>query len=228
MIIFQQVSKTYKNGTQALRHVNITIPTGDFLYLVGVSGAGKSTFGRLITREEKVTKGKLLVFGEDVASMNNRQLAMHRRKIGTVFQNHRLFPTKTVYENVAFAMEAVGFRAKDAHPHVLQALNRVGLTNKSEIYPLELSGGEQQRVAIARAVVNKPNILIADEPTGNLDDETAWEIMRLFYDINQEGTTVIMATHNRNIVENFVNRVVVIERGTIIEDGGRVYEQTFA
>lgn len=220
--------KTYKNGAQALRNINITIPTGDFIYLIGPSGAGKSTFGRLITREENVSKGSISVFEQDIKKLNDRELSLHRRKIGPVFQNHRLFPSKTVYENVAFAMEAIGSKRKDIRANVLQALNRVGLGNKGEAYPFQLSGGEQQRVAIARAVVNQPSILIADEPTGNLDDETTWGIMTLFQEINQSGTTVIMATHNLGIVEAFPHRVVHIERGMITRDGANTNEQIFA
>lgn len=218
MIEFVDVSKTYPNGTQALRLVSIKIPKGDFIYIIGQSGAGKSTFNKLITREEQVTKGKLFVMGKDIVKMKKREIPFHRRNIGVVFQDYRLFPNKTVYENVAFAQETIGKSFKEIKYNVTQSLKKVGLLHKASVYPSQLSGGEQQRVAIARAIVNQPSIIIADEPTGNLDEETAWEIMDLFNTINDEGTTIIMATHNKSIIEEMPRRVVVIERGEIIYD----------
>src|ERR1700726_2945603 len=201
VISFQHVFKTYPTGTEALRDINLVVPEGDFVFLVGPSGAGKSTLVRLLIREEKPTKGKIFVDGVELGRMKRRQLPHFRRKVGLVFQDFKLLPRLTVYENVAFALRVLG-EPKDAIERLVgDALETVGLANKGAKYPRELSGGEQQRVAIARALVPGPRLIVADEPTGNLDPATAWEIMQLFLQINHQAkATVLMATHNRDIV----------------------------
>ncbi|WP_134683542.1 cell division ATP-binding protein FtsE [Brevibacillus migulae] len=221
MIEMFDVWKTYPNGTNALKGINIRIEKGEFVYVVGPSGAGKSTFIKLMYREEKPTKGQIFLGGFNVSRIKEGQIPFVRRSIGVVFQDFKLLPTLTVYENVAFAMEVIETPTKLIKPRVMDVLGLVKLKHKAKMLPNELSGGEQQRVALARALVNNPGIIIADEPTGNLDPETSWEIMKLFEEINQRGTTVVMATHNREIVNTIRKRVVAIEAGTIARDEQR-------
>jgi cell division transport system ATP-binding protein len=218
IISFQSVWKRYANGTEALKDVSLAVPEGDFIFLVGPSGAGKSTMVRLLIREEKPTRGRILIDGVDLGPLPRRKLPHFRRKVGLVFQDFKLLPRLTVYENVAFALRVLG-ESKDAIERLVgDALDTVGLANKDAKYPRELSGGEQQRVAIARALVPGPRLIVADEPTGNLDPATAWEIMQLFLRINASGSTVVMATHNREIVDLLRRRVVAIEDGRIVRD----------
>src|SRR5260370_2308633 len=200
VISFQPVFKTYPPGTEALRDINLEVPEGDFLFLVGPSGAGKSTVGRMVIREEKPSKGKIFVDGVELGRMKRRRLPYYRRKVGLVFQDFKLLPNLTVYENVAFALRVLGEPDHRVQSRVAEALDTVSLSGKENTYPANLSGGEQQRVAIARALVHAPRFIIADEPTGNLDPATAWEIMQLFLRINARVATVVIATHNRQIV----------------------------
>jgi len=218
VILFQQVWKTYPNGTDALRDVCLTVPEGDFLFLVGASGAGKSSLIRLLIREEKPTQGRLFVNGLDLGGLHRRHLPYYRRTVGLVFQDFKLLPRMTVHENVAFALQTLGESGRVIAREVDAALDIVGLAGKARSYPSEMSGGEQQRVAIARALVHRPRLVIADEPTGNLDPETAWEITQILWQINAEGVTVLMATHNREIVDAMRQRVVVLEHGEIVRD----------
>src|SRR3989441_12841629 len=223
---FQHVCKTYPTGTEALRDINLVVPEGDFLFLVGPSGAGKSTMVRLLIREEKPTKGKIFVDGVELGRMKRRKLPYYRRKIGLVFQDFKLLPNLTVYENVAFALRVLGEPDRLVQSRAAEALDTVSLTGKDHTYPTNLSGGEQQRVAIARALVHAPRFIIADEPTGNLDPATAWEIMQLFLRINARGATVVMATHNREIVDLLRRRVIAIDAGQIARDdrSGRYHD----
>jgi cell division transport system ATP-binding protein len=218
VISFQQVWKTYPNGNDALRDICLTVAEGDFLFLVGASGAGKSSLVRLLIREEKPTRGRLIVHGQDLGGLRRRHLPHFRRKVGLVFQDFKLLPRMTVHENVAFALQAVGVSRRVIAHEVGAALETVGLAGMERRYPGELSGGEQQRVAIARALVHRPRLFIADEPTGNLDPGTAWEIMQILSRINGDGVTVLMATHNREIVDLMHRRVVALERGQIVRD----------
>jgi len=218
VISFQHVWKTYPNGTDALRDISLTVPEGDFLFLVGASGAGKSSLVRLLIREEKATRGRLFVHGQELGGLRRRRLPHFRRKIGLVFQDFKLLPRMTVHENVAFALQTLGESRRVIEQQAAGALETVGLAGLERSYPSELSGGEQQRVAIARALVHRPRLFIADEPTGNLDPATAWEIMQIFLRINAAGVTVVMATHNREIVDVMRRRVVALERGQIIRD----------
>ena len=222
MIEFDNVTKRYQS-TVALENVTVKIQKGDFVFLVGPSGAGKSTFIKLILKEIEATKGTIKVRGQNVTRMKAYQIPRLRRNIGIVFQDFRLLPKKTVYENVAFAMEIVHARRRNIRRTVPQVLSMMGILEKANKYPDELSAGEQQRVAIARAIVNKPRILIADEPTGNLDPDTAWEIMQLLNMINQHGTTILMVTHARDIVDRMEKRVIAIENGRIVRDGFGMY-----
>ena len=226
VINFQHVHKTYPTGTQALRDVNLEVPQGDFVFLVGPSGAGKSTLVRLLIREEKPSKGKIFVDGVELGRMKRRKLPFYRRKIGLVFQDFKLLPNLTVYENVAFALRVLGEPEHSVRSRVSEALDTVSLSGKDHTYPANLSGGEQQRVAIARALVHAPRFIIADEPTGHLDPATSWEIMQLFLRINARGATVVMATHNREIVDLLRRRVVAIDAGQITRDdrSGRYHE----
>ena len=226
VISFQHVWKRYPSGTEALRDINLTVPEGDFLFLVGPSGAGKSSLVRLLIREEKPTKGKIFVDGVELGRMKRRHLPHYRRKIGLVFQDFKLLPGLTVYENVAFALRVLGEADSKIRPKVGEALETVGLAGKEHTYPPHLSGGEQQRVAIARALVHSPRFIVADEPTGNLDPATAWEIMQLFLRINARGATVVMATHNREIVDMLRRRVVAIDAGQVARDdrSGRYHD----
>lgn len=218
MIQMQDVKKVYPNGITAVNNLNISVKQGEFIYVVGPSGAGKSTFIKMMYREEKPTTGKIMVDGIDLAKLKNKRVPFLRRNIGVVFQDFKLLPTLTVFENVAFALEVIEQHPKEIKKNVMDVLSLVGLKHKVRMLPTELSGGEQQRVALARSIVNKPKLVIADEPTGNLDPETSWEIMSLLEEINLHGTTIIMATHNREIVNTIKHRVVAIENGSIIRD----------
>jgi cell division transport system ATP-binding protein len=226
VISFQHVWKRYPSGTEALRDINLSVPEGDFLFLVGPSGAGKSTLVRLLIREEKPTRGKIFVEGVELGRMKRRHLPHYRRKVGLVFQDFKLLNGLTVYENVAFALRVLGEADGKIRPKVSEALETVGLAGKELTYPPHLSGGEQQRVAIARALVHSPRFIVADEPTGNLDPATAWEIMQLFLRINARGATVVMATHNREIVDLLRRRVVAIDAGQVARDdrSGRYHD----
>lgn len=223
MIEFEHVTKAYNNNL-ALDDVSVKIKKGDFVFLVGPSGAGKSTFIKLILKEIDADSGSIKVKGAEVTTMSNRKIPQHRRNIGIVFQNFRLLPQKTVYENVAFAMEITHHSRRAIKRNVPQALALMGISEYASKYPSELSAGEQQRVAIARAIVNKPTVLIADEPTGNLDPVTAWEIMKLLEEINARGTTIVMVTHAKDIVDRMKKRVIVIENGRIVRDEFGRYE----
>jgi len=228
VISMVDVGMTYPNGKVALTDVNVVIPAGDFVFLVGPSGAGKSTFIRLLIREQMPTAGRVVVAGRDLARMRRRDVPRLRRRIGIVFQDFRLLPAKTVFENVAFALEVTGSSRADIRRRVPQLLNLVGLHEHDEHLPTQLSGGEQQRVAIARALVHDPAMLIADEPTGNLDPVTSWEIIQLLIQINELGTTVLMATHNQEIVNAMRRRVLALEHGTLVRDeSGAAYEREY-
>ena len=228
VISMVDVGMTYPNGKVALADVNVTIPGGDFVFLVGPSGAGKSTFIRLLIREQLATSGRVTVAGRDLARMRRGQVPKLRRRIGIVFQDFRLLPAKTVYENVAFALEVTGAARTHIRQRVPQLLNLVGLHEHDDHLPTQLSGGEQQRVAIARALVHDPAMLIADEPTGNLDPVTSWEIIQLLIQINELGTTVLMATHNQEIVNAMRRRVLALEHGTLVRDeSGAAYEREY-
>lgn len=221
MIEFKNVSKVYVNDVVALSNINITIKRGEFVFLVGPSGAGKSTFVKLLMRELEPTAGTIIVNDTDITTLTRKQVPFYRRKIGMVFQDFRLIPTLNVYENVAFAMRIIQASHKEIKKRVPLVLAMVGLSDKYKAFPNQLSGGEQQRVSIARAIVNNPAILIADEPTGNLDPETANDIMNIINDINRAGTTVLMATHAKNIVDDMKKRVVAIENGVLARDEQR-------
>jgi cell division transport system ATP-binding protein len=221
MIRFDNVTKAYKGTTIALRDVSVDIQKGEFVFLVGPSGSGKSTFVRLVTKEEEPEQGRIWVAGKDIANLTQWKVPYLRRNIGCVFQDFRLLPTKTVHENVAFALEVIGRPRHVIRSQVPQILDLVGLGKKTDDLPHELSGGEQQRVAIARAFVNRPLILLADEPTGNLDPSTSAGIMRLLDRINRTGTTVIMATHDSTIVDSMRRRVIELDRGSVIRDQAR-------
>ncbi|ARP44103.1 cell division ATP-binding protein FtsE [Geobacillus thermodenitrificans] len=218
MIEMQDVYKTYPNGVVALNGVSVRIKQGEFVYVVGPSGAGKSTFIKMMYREEKPTSGTIMVNGVNLANIKDSKVPLLRRNIGVVFQDFKLLPKLTVYENVAFALEVIEESPKVIRKKVMEVLELVGLKHKIRSYPNELSGGEQQRVSIARSIVNSPKIVIADEPTGNLDPETSWGIMELFEKINDRGTTIVMATHNKEIVNATRRRVIAIENGTIVRD----------
>jgi cell division transport system ATP-binding protein len=221
MIRLEHVTKSYKNSTVALRDVSINIDKGEFVFLVGPSGSGKSTFLRLLTKEEEPETGQIFVAGKDIAELSPWKVPYLRRNIGCVFQDFRLLPNKTVHENVAFALEVIGRPKHVIDSQVPQILELVGLRAKAENLPGELSGGEQQRVAIARAFVNRPLILLADEPSGNLDPNTTIGIMRLLDRINRTGTTVLMATHDQGIVDSMRRRVIELDRGVKVRDQAR-------
>lgn len=218
MIRFYGVSKVYQNGVTALSNINLHIRKGDFLFLVGPSGAGKSTLTKLIFREELPTRGQVIFSGKNVARMRRGEVPYLRRKIGMVFQDFRLLPQKKVWENVAFALEVTGVSHREIKRRVPEVLKMVGLADKAGMLPNQLSGGEQQRVGVARAMINNPSLLVADEPTGNLDPETSWELMNLFQEINQQGTTIIMATHAWDIVDKLKKRVVALNCGRVVRD----------
>jgi cell division transport system ATP-binding protein len=227
MIHLYNVTKIYPNGVKALSDVTLSIRKGEFVFLVGPSGAGKTTLVRLIFREELPTRGQVIFNGKNVGRMRMVEVPYLRRRIGMVFQDFRLLPQKTVFENVAFALEVAGSGRRDIRKRVPVILNMVGLAGKAGMYPAQLSGGEQQRVCVARAIVNNPVLIIADEPTGNLDPETSWELMKLLMDINRRGTTVIMATHAWDIVNAMKKRVLALTGGRLIRDeeqGAYCYE----
>jgi len=227
VIEFNNVSKIYKKEFTAVKNINLKIDSGEFIFIVGKSGAGKSTLIKLLLREINPSDGFIKYNGQDITKIRKRNVAEHRRKIGFVFQDYRLLPKMTVYENIAFAMEMICCNSKNIRREVPLVLSMVGLSDKAKHYPDELSGGEQQRVAIARAVINKPETIIADEPTGNLDPDTSKEIMKILTEINKRGTTVIMATHDREIVNYYQKRVIELKSGVIIRDikaGGYVNE----
>ncbi|WP_088041542.1 cell division ATP-binding protein FtsE [Bacillus sp. EAC] len=221
MIELKDVYKTYPNGVLAVNGINVKIRQGEFVYVVGPSGAGKSTFIKMMYREERPSKGTILINGIDLSQMKNSKVPLLRRNIGVVFQDYKLLPTLSVYENIAFALEVIEENPKTIKKRVMEVLELVKLKHKARFLPTELSGGEQQRVSIARSIVNKPKVVIADEPTGNLDPETTWEIMDIFKEINDRGTTVVMATHNKDIVNNIKRRVIAIEGGKIVRDQAR-------
>lgn len=218
MIQMKNVYKKYPNGIVALNGLNVEIEQGEFVYIVGPSGAGKSTFIKMMYREERPTSGQMLIDGLDLAKMKNKNVPLLRRQIGVVFQDFKLLPRLNVYENVAFALEVIEEKPEVIRKRVLEVLDLVGLKHKARMFPRELSGGEQQRISVARSIVNTPKVVIADEPTGNLDPETSWDIMNLFERINASGTTILMATHNREIVNAMRHRVIAIEGGLIARD----------
>lgn len=218
IIRMKNVKKTYKTGTTAIYDLDLNIKKGEFVFVIGSTGCGKSTLIKMLYREEKPTSGKILVGGLDVGKIRNGKVYKLRRKIGVVFQNYQLLQASTAYENVAFALEVLGLPKTEVHPKVMKVLDLVGLKNKAKQYPNHLSGGEQQRVAIARAIVNGPKILICDEPTGNLDPKTSMEIMEVLEAINKLGTTIIMVTHDIDIVEKLKKRVVLLDSGRIVKD----------
>ncbi len=229
LIRVTDVQKTYKNGVVALYDFSVTISKGEFVFVIGASGSGKSTFIKMLYREEKPDKGEIFIGGINVAKLKNRKVYKLRRKLGVVFQDFKLLPKLTVYENVAYALEVFALDKKIIHNQVMKVLNLVGLKGKLRQYPDQLSGGEQQRVAIARAIVNEPKILICDEPTGNLDPHTSMEIMKVLEEINKLGTTIIMATHDKEIVNKMKKRVIYIEEGKLIKDyeKGTYYDENF-
>ena len=218
MIVLHHVSKVYANGATALTDVSLEIPDRDFVFLVGPSGAGKSTFIRLLIREELPTSGRVFVEGQDIARLRNGAVPYLRRKVSVIFQDFRLLPEMTVFENVAFALRVAGYKRKQIDERVTETLELVKMDNYRDRFPYQLSGGEQQRVAIARAIVHKPPVLVADEPTGNLDPDTAAETVQLLVRINALGTTLLMATHNRDLVDTMQRRVVALEAGRIVRD----------
>ncbi len=218
MIVLHNVCKTYPNGVCALDNVDLQIPERDFVFLVGPSGAGKSTFIRLLIREELPTSGRVFIDGQDLARLRRNQIPHLRRKVSVIFQDFKLLPHKTVFENVAFALEVSGYSRPDVQQMVPETLDLVGLTDKGDRYPGLLSGGEQQRVAIARALVRRPSILVADEPTGNLDPDTAAQTVQLLVRVNALGTTIVFATHNSELVNTMRRRVVALEGGRIVRD----------
>ena len=218
MIEFKNVSKVYDTGTVAVKNANFKIEKGEFAFLVGSSGSGKSTLIKMILKEEEPTSGNIIINGKDTTFLKQSKVPYLRRSMGIVFQDFRLLPDKTVYDNVAFAMHVVRATPKHIRRQVPMVLALVGLSNKAKVYPHELSGGEQQRVALARALVNNPSVIIADEPTGNLDPDTAWDIITLLNDINMRGTTVVVATHAKDIVDKMKKRVIHIRKGEIIRD----------
>ena len=224
IIEFRGVSKTYQSGTHALEDVNIKIANGEFVFVVGSSGAGKSTFMKLIMREEKANTGKIVVNGFNLTSMKRKDVPKLRRTMGIVFQDFRLIPTMNVFQNVAFAMYVVGASGRDVRREVSKALSLVGLGHKARSMPSQLSGGEQQRVGLARALVNSPDLIIADEPTGNVDPNMSYEIVSLLTEINKRGTTILMVTHDHNLVRDFQHRVIMLDGGKIVADnaGGDV------
>ncbi|MDY6267717.1 MAG: cell division ATP-binding protein FtsE [Selenomonadaceae bacterium] len=229
MIHMKNVSKIYDNGAVALDRASVDIESGEFVFIVGASGAGKSTFIKMLFREELPSSGELVVNGHDILKMTRREVPYLRRELGVIFQDYRLLPDKTVFENVAFAMQVIEAPRRLMQRSVNSVLDVVGLRDKYKCFPHQLSGGEQQRVAIARAIVNDPAIVIADEPTGNLDPETSWDIMDIFTRINRAGTTIVMATHDKAIVDTMRRRVIAIEDGHIVRDearGGYGYEAT--
>lgn len=226
LIRITDVQKTYKTGTVALYDIDLTISKGEFVFVIGASGSGKSTLIKMLYREEKPDTGSIMIGGINVAKLRDRKVYILRRKLGIVFQDFKLLPRLTVYENVAFAMEVFNYDKRKIYHRVMEVLELVGLKSKARMYPDQLAGGEQQRVVIARAIVNNPKLLICDEPTGNLDPDTSMGIMKVLDDINKMGTTIIMTTHNRDIVNAMKKRVVVLKEGRIVKDyeRGKYYE----
>ena len=221
MLEMIDVSKIYPGGSFALQDINVRIEQGEFVFIVGPSGAGKSTFFKMLFREVLPSSGKVIVNGHDLVKMTDKEIPYFRRQLGIVFQDYRLLPDRTVYDNVAFAMQVIETPYRKIKRRVNDVLDLVGLRKRAHAYPTELSGGEQQRIAIARAIVNDPILLIADEPTGNLDPETSWEIMDIFREVNKSGTTIVMATHDREIVDEMEKRVIAIEHGHIVRDDAK-------
>ena len=221
MLEMIDVSKIYPGGSVALQDINVRIEQGEFVFIVGQSGAGKSTFFKMLFREVLPSSGKVIVNGHDLVKMTDKEIPYFRRQLGIVFQDYRLLPDRTVYDNVAFAMQVIETPYRKIKRRVNDVLDLVGLRKRAHAYPTELSGGEQQRIAIARAIVNDPILLIADEPTGNLDPETSWEIMDIFREVNKSGTTIVMATHDREIVDEMEKRVIAIEHGHIVRDDAK-------
>ncbi len=218
IIAMDHISKQYSTGVEALCDVSIRIHKGEFVFVVGKSGSGKSTFIKLLLKELNPTEGRIFVGGRQVTNLKRKQVSLYRRKIGVVFQDFRLLKNKTVFENVAFAQEIIGMTKRDIARNVPIMLEMVGLKGKEKMYPHEFSGGEQQRVAIARALINQPTILLADEPTGNLDPKTAWDIMMLLEEVNKMGTTVVVVTHNNDVVDVMQKRVINLEDGVLVRD----------
>ena len=218
MLIMNDVSKVYPGGSVALQDVNVHIEPGEFVFVVGPSGAGKSTFIKMLFREVLPTTGSIFVNGVDILALSPKEIPFMRRQLGIIFQDYRLLPDRTVFENVAFAMQVIEAPHRKIRRQVNNVLDLVGLRHRSNAYPNELSGGEQQRIAIARAIVNDPVFVIADEPTGNLDPETSWDIMEIFKEINSAGTTIVMATHDKDVVDAMGKRVIAIEQGRIVRD----------
>lgn len=218
MVRTERVSVVYPNGVTALRDVSVNIQAGEFVFIVGASGTGKSTFLKLLYREAVPTRGRVFVEGRDISALPPREIPLLRRRIGVIFQDFRLLPNRTVYENVAFALHVTGMPRKGVRERTLETLEWLGLLGKSHCYPAQLSGGEQQRVSIARALVHQPVLLLADEPTGNLDPYTSWEIIQLLNEIAQEGTTVIVATHDHLMVSRLRKRVLAFEKGRLVND----------
>ncbi len=230
MIELRDVSKSYQQGAPAINHINLKIEKGEFVFIVGNSGSGKSTMIKLLMKELDPTAGKIVINGQDLSTLKRRRIPKLRRMIGVVFQDFRLLKDRSVYDNIAFAEKVVGASSRTIRRRVPQMLNLVGLSEKYRSFPKELSGGEQQRVAIARALVNNPSILLADEPTGNLDPKNSWEIMKLLEEVNRRGTTVLVVTHNREIVDAMQKRVVTMNKGIIVSDeqkGGHYYADKY-
>lgn len=218
MIEIKNLTKTYEKSSRALKNVNITIEDGEFVFVTGRSGSGKSTLMKILLKEVEPTSGRVIVNDMDLGKMPRSYVPKYRRRLGVVFQDFRLLKDKTVYENVAFAQRVIGVSSRRIRESVPQMLKMVGLSSKYKSFPRQLSGGEQQRVAIARALINKPEVLLADEPTGNLDPQNAMEIMRLLDEINRQGTTVIVVTHSRELVNTMQKRVITIEKGVVVSD----------
>ena len=223
IVRLENVTKVYGNKTIGLDHVSTNIHKGEFVFLIGASAAGKSTFLKLLFREEKPTSGKIYVGNKNISLLKTKELNMLRKNIGVVFQDFRLLEDRTAYENIAYAMEVLGYSKKDIQDRVPKILKKVGMIHRQDHYPQQLSGGEQQRIAIGRAIINSPKILLADEPSGNVDPSTAVEIMEIFKEINSVGTTIIMATHDRFIVDQLAKRVIELKKGQVLRDqeGGR-------
>ena len=224
MIRLENVNKIYKQGSRALKDINITIKDGEFVFIMGRSGSGKSTLIRLLLKETEPTSGYIMVGDDNLQKMSRRNVPRYRRRLGVVFQDFRLLKDRNVYENVAFAQRVIGVPTRTIRENVPRILQMVGLSSKYKALPAELSGGEQQRVAIARALINNPEILLADEPTGNLDSRNSMEIMHLLEDINSRGTTVIVVTHSHEIVRDMKKRVIVLDRGVVAQDAGDALE----
>lgn len=218
MIRFVNVSKIYPTGVKALDNINLELEPGSFTFLVGATGSGKSTLMRLLFREELASSGEIWVFGKNIEQLSRQEVPILRQQTGVIFQDFKLLPQKTVWENVAFALEILGVPKKEQHKRIESVLELTNISQYAHTYPGQLSGGEKQRVSVARAIVNKPPLLLADEPTGNLDPDTSWEIMKLLAKISAAGTTVLVSTHNKNLVDLLKRRVVKLEQGRIVED----------